>query len=417
MVFNLRKQSLSPMLDLILPDPGEVKPEFGIDQPMVDMEWEAGGQDLYASQQEMVVANGGLDAMRANMQNIKENPEEQINMINTVQDIEKFQSKKSFNSKMSYISKGKNKMIKPFNLKKVYSQLDLDPMLINDAPELIGDQLEMQQNGESYKKYNTHAELNESLIKASNMRNAFQVVWNDVQKENPKEPDSAQSALKSYYQDFDTKGEEQKLSDAEVIYKFIYGDEESTEYNVPYKAIGASVNECSELIKKLAQNIINKNNKKAYNLTKTAQHKTLDNAIMWGPGQTRIDPFLHQPVSDWHIVERNKGFGLVIDDIWNIDYETLWRENIMDKYSRAYKNKDGEWVGGYLNKRFEIDRNIPETSNIQLKPGQRRRPILPEYGNTEARLQDARSKGNIEGSNNTSKPFNWKEASSNKKKR
>ena len=170
----------------------------------------------------------------------------------------------------------------------------------------------------------------------------------------------------------------------------------------------------NEIIKKLAQKTVNKNKKKVFNLTKTAQHKSLDNAILWGPGQSRIDPFLHQPVSDWHIVERNKGFGLVVDDIWNIDYETIWRENVMDKYSRPYKNKEGEWVGGYLNKRFETDRNIPEASNMQLKPGQRRKPVLPEYGNTESRLQDARNKGNIAGAIDTSKPYNWKEASKKK---
>ena len=138
--------------------------------------------------------------------------------------------------------------------------------------------------------------------------------------------------------------------------------------------------------------------------------------ILWGPGQTRIDPFLHQPVSDWHIVERNKGFGLVVDDVWNIDYETIWRENIMDKYSRPYKDKEGNWVGGYIQKRFEVDKNIPVTNNMQLKPGELRKPILPQYGNTESRLQFARSEGKIEGADNISKPFNWKEASSKKKK-
>ena len=126
------------------------------------------------------------------------------------------------------------------------------------------------------------------------------------------------------------------------------------------------------------------------------------------------DCFLRQPVSDWHIVERNKGFGLVVDDVWNIDYETIWRNNIMDKYSRPYRNKEGEWVGGYIQKRFEVDKNIPDENNYQLKPGEKRRPILPEYGNTESRLQAARASGGVEGANDTSKPFNWKEASKKK---
>ena len=176
-----------------------------------------------------------------------------------------------------------------------------------------------------------------------------------------------------------------------------------------------SFGEVDDAIKKVAQKIANKYKAKVFNLKKTAQHKTMDNAILWGPGQSQIDPFLKQPVSDWHIVERNKGFGLVVDDVWNIDYETIWRENIMDKYSRPYKDKEGNWVGGYLNKRFEIDRNIPPENNMQLKPGQTRKPILPEYGNTESRLLAARAAGEIEGANDKSKPFNWKEASRKKK--
>jgi hypothetical protein len=171
-------------------------------------------------------------------------------------------------------------------------------------------------------------------------------------------------------------------------------------------------------IEKVAKQIVKskKANNKSFNLLKTAQHKTQENVIMYGPGQTRIDPFYRQPVSDWSIVERNKGFGLVVDNIWDIDYESIWRSTVMDKYSRSYRDKDGNWVGGYLNKRFETDKNIPASTNMQLKPGQRRKPILPEYGNTESRLEAAREAGEIEGKPTPEgKLFNWKEAQSKKK--
>jgi hypothetical protein len=299
---------------------------------------------------------------------------------------------------------------KPFNLKKAQMPMPEAPM-----PEMPMPEDPMPEDPQSFKKYETHSDLNNMLIEVSNSKNAFQEAWNDIMQENPKEADSAQAALKSYFQGFEIKGEEQKLKDAEIIHELIYGKEDTMPIQAPYKEVGASVNEVSDMIKKLAQKHVGRHEKKAFNVTKTAQHKTMDNAIMWGPGQTRIDPFLHQPVSDWHIVERNKGFGLVVDDVWNIDYETIWRENVMDKYSRPYKNKEGDWVGGYINKRFEVDRNIPETNNMQLKPGQTRKPILPEYGNTESRLQAARAKGDIAGATDTSKPFNWKEASSKKK--
>ena len=175
--------------------------------------------------------------------------------------------------------------------------------------------------------------------------------------------------------------------------------------------------EIQNLIKKMADKLIQKRKTASFNLKKQAQHKSLDNVIMWGPQPTpRVDPFLRQPVSDWHIVERNKGFGLVVDDIWNIDYETIWRQNIMDKYSRPYRDKDGNWVGGYIQKRFEVDKNIPEVTNMQLKPGQRRKPVLPEYGILESRLQIARANDDQpEEGWDKDKPFNWKEASSKKK--
>jgi hypothetical protein len=391
MTFNLKKSYVEPMADLILPDPG-IEPDFGTDQPMVDLEWNNGGQDMYTTQGEMVDSLGGVDAMREKYMGIKENPDDSRNIANEVEQIKMMSAK-------------------PFNLKKAQGMMPMGTQPLDAQPQL----LDQQQEAEPTKTYETHSDLNNMLIEVANSPNAFQISWNNILKENPQEADSAQAALKSYFQGLEMKGPEQQLKDAEIIHELIYGKEDIMPIDAEYKELGASVNETSKIIKKLAQKSASRNKKKAYNLTKTAQHKTLDNAILYGPGETRIDPFLHQPVSDWHIVERNKGFGLVVDDIWNIDYETIWRENVMDKYSRPYKNKEGKWVGGYLNKRFEIDSNVPETNNMQLKPGQLRRPILPEYGNTESRLQAARAKGDIAGAIDTSKPFNWKEASSKKK--
>jgi len=156
----------------------------------------------------------------------------------------------------------------------------------------------------------------------------------------------------------------------------------------------------------------------SFNLKKTAQHKSLENVIVHGPGGNRIDPFTGYLISDWHVYERNKGWGLRPGDAPFVDYEAIWRDTVMDKYSRPFRDKDGNWVGGYVQKRFEVDKWIPEINNLQLKPGQRRKPYLPEYRSYEARLQDLRSKEDSRGRefNDTSKPFNWKEAQSAKKK-
>lgn len=146
---------------------------------------------------------------------------------------------------------------------------------------------------------------------------------------------------------------------------------------------------------------------KSFNMKKHAQHKSLEGVMLWGPDSKRIDPFSGQIISDWHVVERNKGWGLKVGDVWNLDFETMWRTHIMDKYSRPYRDKDGNWVGGYIEKRFEVDKWIPETNNYQLKPDERRKPRLPEYGSIESRMSAQRAKAG-EGP----KPTNWNEASS-----
>jgi len=165
---------------------------------------------------------------------------------------------------------------------------------------------------------------------------------------------------------------------------------------------------------KLAAEQDAKKNKKPFNL-KLAQAKGLNNVLMYGPEQVRYDAFSRLPVSDWHIIERNKGFGGRVGDVWNYDWEAFWRGNIMDKYSRPYKDADGNWVGGYLEKRFEVDHWIPEGNNYQLKPGQLRKPILPEYGLIEGRLESARSKSEYAEEHkpdSQGEPFDWTEASS-----
>ncbi len=225
--------------------------------------------------------------------------------------------------------------------------------------------------------------------------------------------------LKRYYENQGETTSEEELETSIAIFNMLptslKQEPEGGEVTVPaqFKEF-ANMNKINSEIEKFAKNVTNKK-QKPFNLTKVAQHHTDQNVIMWGPGEKRIDPFLRQPVSDWHILERNKGFGQDIDGVWNIDWETFWRGNIMDKYSRPYRDtKTGEWVGGYIQKRFEVDKNIPETSNYQLLPGERRKPRIPEHGVLEGRLQAMRAK-NERGygpETNTSKPFNWNTASS-----
>ena len=318
----------------------------------------------------------------------------------------------------SITGKGNNKMVKPFNLKKAQFETPMSPppavpqgmgVDLNDTPEMMGDQLEMQQDVGT-RKFRDGAEVGQWLQNEVELEGALLFTTQNDTSENA---DLVKEMIEQYY---DMLGDPSlNPRELEIIAGQIFDYfPESVKEGGEIQAIEKEFNVINKTIQKIAQNTVSKNKKKSFNI-KTAQHKSLDNAILWGPGETRIDPFLHQPVSDWHIVERNKGFGLVVDDVWNIDYETIWRENVMDKYSRPYRDKEGNYEGGYIQKRFEVDKNIPDTNNYQLKPGEIRRPVLPEYGNTESRLQTARAAGDIAGANDTSKPFNWKEASSKKK--
>jgi len=238
-----------------------------------------------------------------------------------------------------------------------------------------------------------------------------------------------QNASSEYLEDVDelatqfieAVGDDTQIDNIDILAGEIYDRLDSNIKEVDPNAVQGvfqTVGSTNEIIKKLAEEHVKKIAKsKKFNL-KTAQQKTMDTGvIMYGPESKRFDPFYRQPVSDWHIVERNKGFGLTFDNVWDVDYEAIWRGAVMDKYSRPYRDKEGNWVGGYINKRFEVDHNIPETNNYQLKPGQLRRATPPEYGSTESRLQAARAAGDVEGGPdvNRSKPFNWKEASSKKK--
>ncbi len=420
MIFNLKKKALLPLdlEEIILPDIGVEETEFGQYQPMVDLKWEAGGNRAFTNKKEMVDSYGGIEAMQSQINTVKENPESSRNLINTVETIKNF-STKLINVKKG---KGKNKMIKPFNLKKAqYENPEGQPAAmpgfgdsLNDTPELGEEQFEWQQDNDVSRKFKDGKDVQLWLEGEPSIGNAIQLI---VQNDDSGSADLVKEMIEQFY---DMLGEPStEPRDKEVvagqIFDYLPASLKEETGVISQKRVFEEVN---SIIKKLAEKIVKKNKKKPFNLIKTAQHKTLNNVIVWGPQETRqVDPFSRQPISDWHIIERNKGFGLVVDDVWDIDYEAIWRGNIMDKFSRPYKNKDGQWVGGYLNKRFEIDYNVPETNDYQLKPGQLRRPILPQYGIIESRMQEARSKGEVVGGPVVSreKPFNWKEAQSKKK--
>jgi len=406
MVYNLRKKAIGEIpalppnqqgIDALPPDP-----LYGVNQGIVDSYWQQYG-NVYSSQAAMVEGLGGIDALVTRWNLEGTHPDAAQGVLEQQQDVA-----------------NRAASVKPFNLKRAFvpempgGQVE-DPMPPQTMQEPTGASPDGPpwQDHAHFKMWLDNREASPTMeeelrrLGLSESKEAIEFYFSK-KREVEQGLGNAEELLDQVNQIFNLIPEipSLKVEGGEVMSKHRTIEPGST-----------SISEVEEAIKKTAAKHGTKKKAKSYNLSKTAQHKTLDNAIMWGPGDVRkVDPFLRQPVSDWHIIERNKGFGLVVDDVWNIDYETIWRENIMDKYSRPYRDQEGNWVGGYIQKRFEVDKNIPNVSNMQLKPGQRRRPVLPEYGNTESRLQAARAAGDVAGAVDTSKPFNWKEASSKKKR-
>ena len=311
---------------------------------------------------------------------------------------------------------------KSFNLKKAQYNNDMMQPQVEETPG-FQQQEQVQQQEQIEPPFETGAEFAVWLGRVGNDPTTINSVKQSILQDiNDKNKESIVSeALDDYFNPgIDTTSKEKIALD-------VFGQIDSpnwkslnmSEQGEMMATYREAVNNTNNIIKKLAKKYANNktSEKKFFNLKKEAQDGSKHEAILYGPSESRIDPFARQPVSDWNIVERNKGFGFVVDDVWNIDWEAVWRGNIMDKYSRPYRNsKTGEWVGGYIQKRFEVDKNIPDTNNLQLKPGELRKPYLPQYGLIEARMEEMRSKKDrgyepaSEG-----KPFNWNTAQSKKK--
>jgi len=122
-------------------------------------------------------------------------------------------------------------------------------------------------------------------------------------------------------------------------------------------------------------------------MEKTAGRLT-ESYVMYGCKDNRMCPKTRNLVSTYicrfHCLD-----GLAVDDTQILCGEAIWRGNIMDKFSREYKDKDGTWMGGYIRKRFQVDQN-DGGHPYQLKPGQRQRPIAENAWSPEKRLQELR---------------------------
>jgi hypothetical protein len=80
--------------------------------------------------------------------------------------------------------------------------------------------------------------------------------------------------------------------------------------------------------------------------------------------------------------------------------EAIWRMHIMDKFSSETQDKDGRWVGGYINDRYHVfpDAGTPanpevdrmQGNQMELAAGERTRKPRPHQYSIERRMEEAR---------------------------
>jgi len=226
---------------------------------------------------------------------------------------------------------------------------------------------------------------------------AYDAAWNGFFAKNmagSEQASSFEDGLRRFYEQPDSSNESAKIAmDLFDIYTTMVGSNVEPIQGIQTAAsvIDDIVKTSDEMISKMARTAAKAASGNVFNLSKTAQQKAIsDSVIMFGPSQTSISPFTRDLQSGLHLVEQNKGFGLRIGDILDIDFESIWRGNIMDKYYRSTRDENGIYGGGYIDDKFEVNRYIPVGNNYQLPPGARHRPYIPESGLLEARMEVAR---------------------------
>jgi hypothetical protein len=148
-----------------------------------------------------------------------------------------------------------------------------------------------------------------------------------------------------------------------------------------------------------------------HNLTQVKEGKNMDNKlkkqaqIMRQPGEysmpLRVCPKLPFSVGKKLISTYNCRHycldSLVFDDDPGRVYcaEALWRRHVMDKFSREFKDKDGKWVGGYINSRFQVFHD-DGGNQMELAHGERSRKPRPHQYSTERRLSEGRGEKTID---------------------
>ena len=180
-----------------------------------------------------------------------------------------------------------------------------------------------------------------------------------------------------------------------------------------YKITEASMKKASDRVSKVvAADVLLKSN-----LISSEQHKKMikEAQISRSPGQyqqmpLRVCPKLPKQSGGKQLISTYNCRHYCLDSLTFDDdplrvycAEAIWRKHVADKFSKEFKDKDGEWVGGYINNRFyrfptagtPANPNVPrdQGNKMQLGSGERTRQPRPHEYSTERRLSEKRNPG------------------------
>ncbi len=168
-------------------------------------------------------------------------------------------------------------------------------------------------------------------------------------------------------------------------------------------------NEAKELMGILAKNKILTLRKEASNMNRQAQSRQRNEWQRGDRGKWNRAVDGYKETTPWRI-NRDQFYDFTHNTIDAISFdadpsrvysgEALWRMYVMDKFTREYQDKDGKWVGGYINDRFHVFPYAGTPGNpkvardggnqMQLAPGERTRKPRPHQWSVERRLEEAR---------------------------
>jgi hypothetical protein len=268
------------------------------------------------------------------------------------------------------------------NQQNVKNPIPLGQTSFNKSRTIKAQSEQIEQGPLSVGRYESISQLRDDLIAMGPRPETYERIMGMVGQENE---DDAKDALASFFQgmasslpllyDMLVSAGMANPIDAEIVEKLM--SQHPNVFDDQGEQKSAKVTGLFIPVLDSGMNTINKTASSSY--PAYASH---------GPGENRFCPKIRKDVNTF-ICRNHCLDGLIVDDHQVLCGEAIWRQSVMDKFSAEYRDKDGNVVGGYLEKRFEIHHDNGGHPAL-LKPGTRNSPIHEDAWSIEKRMTEMR---------------------------